>query len=174
MKKIIILFVTISFTLMTSCISIKTVVDESAIKEPYKNPLIVILYDKYNTKKFSEKLKTNMELQFRNANIKVEFIFSDLKSSDELTLNQNDDLNTKINNAINNDQKDIVFILKPASISYQNNAKFVNYSLTGIDVVTQKEVWKARFNTSSSFETNGLAKKAAQKILERLKTDKVL
>ena len=50
----------------------------------------------------------------------------------------------------------------------------VNYSLTGIDVVTQKEVWKARFNTSSSFETNGLAKKAAQKILERLKTDKVL
>ncbi len=62
MKKIIILFVTISFTLMTSCIYMKTVVDESAIKEPYKNPLIVILYEKLNTEKFSEKLKNNMEL----------------------------------------------------------------------------------------------------------------
>jgi hypothetical protein len=40
----------------------KTVVDESAIKEPYKNPLIVILYEKLNTEKFSEKLKNNMEL----------------------------------------------------------------------------------------------------------------
>ena len=61
MKKVITLIL-ISI-LLTSCgVSIKSVVDNSAIEQPYENPLVVIPYEKYSTKKFSDKLKEKIEI----------------------------------------------------------------------------------------------------------------
>ena len=173
MKKAITLFLTI--ILLTSCgVSIDSVVDNSAIKEPYKNPLIVIPYEEYSTKNFTEELKKKLEVEFKNANKKVEFLLVQQKS-EKLTLNQNDDLNTKINDAIRTDNKDIVFIFKPTNLSYYNGGlQSATYKLTGIDVITKKEVWMAEFNSSSSFGPALFAEKSAKKIFEKLRLDKVL
>ena len=98
MKKQITLFlITI---LLTSCgVSIKSVVDSSAIKKPYNNPLIVIPYEKGSTRNFSNKLKEKIEIEFSAANKPVEiFIFE--KQSNGLTLNANSGIDKKINDAI--------------------------------------------------------------------------
>jgi hypothetical protein len=173
MKKTITFLLTI--ILLTSCgVSIKSVVDSSAIKEPYKNPLIVIPFEKYSTRNFSEKLKEKLEEEFNNENKKVEFLLVEQKS-EKLALNENDDVNSKIDNAIRVDQKDIILIFKPTNLSYYNGGlQSATYKLTGIDVNTKKEVWKATFNSSSSFGPALFAEKSAQKIFEKLKTDKVL
>lgn len=173
MKKQITLF--LITLLLTSCgVSIKSVVDSSAIEKPYNNPLIVIPYEKGSTRNFSEKLKEKLGIEFSNANKKVEFLLVEQKS-EKLTLNQNDDVNSKIDNAVRTDQKDIVFIFKPTNLSYYNGGlQSATYKLTGIDVITKKEVWKAEFNSSSSFGPAMFAEKSAQKIFEKLKTDKVL
>lgn len=173
MKKQITLF--LLTIVLTSCgVTINSVVDSYAIKEPYKNPLIVIPYEKYSTRNFSKKLKEKLEVEFSNANRDVEFLLIEQKS-EELTLNQNDDVNTRIDNAIRADQKDIVFIFKPTNLSYYNGGlQSATYKLTGIDVMTKKEVWKAEFNSTSSFGPALFAEKSAQKIFEKLKVDKVL
>lgn len=161
--------------LITSCgVSIKSVVDSSAINEPYKNPLIVIPYEKYSTRNFSDKLKEKLEIEFTNANKKVEFLLVE-QGREKLALNQNDDVNSKINNAVLTDQKDIVLIFKPTNLSYYNGGlQSATYELTGIDAITKKEVWKATFNSNSSFGPALFAEKSAKTIFEKLKTDKVL
>jgi hypothetical protein len=173
MKKLITLILTV--ILLTSCgVSIKSLVDSSAIKEPYKNPLIVIPYEKYSKENFSEKLMEKLEIEFYNENKKVEFLLVE-QGSEELALNQNDDINSKIDNAIRNDPKDIVLIFKPTNLAYYNGAlQSATYQLNGIEVFTKKEVWKATFNSNSSFGPALFAEKSAQKILEKLKSDKVL
>lgn len=172
MKKIITLF--LSVILFASCVSIKSVVDTSAVKEPYKNPLIVIPFEQYSIKNFSNKLKEKLELQFKKENRKVQILLIERKSN-KLTLNQNDSMVSEINSAIQTDQKDIIFIFKPTNLSYYNGGlQSATYKLTGIDVITKKEVWKAQFNSNSSFGPALFAEKSAKKIFEKLKEDKVL
>jgi hypothetical protein len=173
MKQYITVFLT--FILLTSCgVSIDSVVDSAAIKEPYKNPLVVIPYEKYSTRNFSEKLEEKLQIEFDNHNKKVEFLLVE-RASEKLALNQNENVNSKINNAIIRDQKDIVLIFKPTNLSYYNGGlQSATYQLTGIDVATKKEVWKAEFNSSSSFGPALFAEKSAKVIYEKLKADKVL
>lgn len=173
MKKLISIF--LIAVLLTSCgVSIKSVVDSSAINEPYKNPLIVIPYEKYSTSNFSEKLKEKLEIEFNNENKKFEFLLVEQKSK-KLALNQNDNVNSEIDNAIRTDQKDIVLIFKPTNLSYYNGGlQSATYELTGIDVLTKKEVWKATFNSNSSFGPALFAEKSAKIIFEKLKADKIL
>ncbi|WJJ97869.1 hypothetical protein [Algibacter luteus] len=173
MKKLITLFLT-SIILISCGVSIKSVVDSSAIKEPYSNPLIVIPFEKNSTRNFSEKLEEKLEIEFNNDNKKVEFLLVE-QGSQKLALNQNDDVNSKIDNAVRTDQKDIVLIFKPTNLSYYNGGlQSATYQLTGIDVTTKKEVWKATFNSNSSFGPALFAEKSAKTIFEKLKTDKVL
>ena len=173
MKKLITLsLITI---LLTSCgVSIQSVVDSSTIKEPYKNILIVIPYEKYSTGNFSEKLKEKLEIEFNNENKKVEFLLVEI-NNEKLTLNQNDNVNSKIDNAVQADKKDIVLIFRPTNLSYHNGALLsASYELTGIDVLTKREVWKATFNSNSSLGPALFAEKSARTIFEKLKADKIL
>ncbi len=173
MNKQITLFLT--FILLAGCgVSIKSVVDKAAIKEPYVNPLIVIPYVKYNTKNFSEKLKEKLIVEFNNENRKVEFLLIEQRP-EKLALNQSDYMNSRIDDAVQADQKDIVLVFKPTNLSYYNGGlQSATYELTGIDVATKKEVWKATFNSSSSFGPALFAEKSAKTIFQKLKTDKVI
>ena len=173
MKKQITLFlITI---LLTSCgVSIKSVVDSSAIEKPYENTLIVIPYEKGSTRNFSNKLKEKIELEFKAEQKRVEvFIFE--KESNGLTLNANSGIDRKINDAILNDQKDLLLVFKPTNLQYHNGGlQSATYELVGIDTKSKKEVWKATFNSSSSFGPAMFAEKSAKTIFEKLKTDKIL
>jgi hypothetical protein len=161
--------------LLTSCgVSIKSVVDSSAIEKPYDNPLIVIPYEKGSTRNFTNQLKEKIEIEFDVAKKPVEiFIFE--KQNNGLTLNANSGIDKKINDAIINDQKDLLLIFKPTNLQYYNGGlQSATYELVGIDTQTKKEVWKATFNSSSSFGPAMFAVKSAKTIFEKLKTDKVL
>jgi hypothetical protein len=171
-KKITLFLITI---LLTSCgVSIKSVVDNSLIDKPYNNPLIVIPYEKGSTRNFSNKLKENIEIEFQSEQKPVEiFIFE--KTSTGLTLNANSGIDQKINNVIINDKKDLLLIFNPTNLQYYNGGlQSATYELVGIDTQTKKEVWKATFNSNSSFGPAMFAEKSAKIIFEKLKADKVL
>ena len=172
MKKITFLFlITILFS---SCgVSIKSVVDSSAIKEPYKNPLIVIPYE-YSTKNFSERLEEKLEEVFDENQQKIDIVLFE-RNKKELTLNEDNNLDQIISNSINKDNKDLLLIFRPTNLEYYNGGiQSATYELVGIDTKTKKEVWKASFNSSSSFGPALFAEKSAKKIYEKLKMDKVL
>lgn len=172
MKKITTLFL-ITILFLSCGVSIKSVVDSSAIKVPYKNPLIVIPYE-YTTQNFSERLNEKLDEVFAENQEKIEIILYE-RNKKELTLNENDNIDQIISNSIKKDNKDLLLIFKPTNLEYYNGGiQSATYELVGIDTKTKKEVWKASFNSSSSFGPALFAEKSAKKIYEKLKTDKVL
>ena len=153
---------------------IESVVDRSVTDKTYENPLIVIFYKAYSTKNFTKKLKDKLEIEFTNDNQKVAFLLFEQKK-DKLELNKSDDINADITQAVQRNQNDIVMIFRPIKLSYYNGGlNSATYELTGIDVLTKKEVWKAKLNSNSSFGPALFAEKSAQLIYEKLKSDKIL
>jgi hypothetical protein len=160
---------------MTGCgVSIKSVVDNSSAREIYKNPLIVIPYLPMITERFSNKLKDNFENLFRIDQKHVEILLVE-NQNDELKLNSNTEIDNKINNAISNDDKDLLILFKPKKMESSNGTlQSVTYIIVGIDTKSKKEIWKAEFSSESLYGPSVYGEKSAKTIYERLKADKVL
>lgn len=174
MKKFLALvLIAVSFS---SCgVSIQSVVDKSAMEEPYTNPYIVIPYEKFATRNFSKQLKKKIEGEFALEQKKVEVYIFENKANDKLSLNHTDEAEEHIGNTIASDKKDLLLIFTPTNLQYHNGGlQSATYELTGIDTRTKKEVWKAKMVSSSSFGPAMFAEKSAKKIYLKLKTDKVL
>jgi hypothetical protein len=161
--------------LFTGCgVSIKSVVDESATEKSYVNTLIVLPYEKGSTRNFMNKLKEKIELEFKAENKSVDVYIYEKKKND-LTLNANSVIEKEINDIILDFNKDLLLVFNPTNLKYYNGGlQSATYKITGIDIKTKKEIWKAEFNSNSSLGPALFAEKSAKTIFEKLKTDKVL
>ncbi|WP_053976773.1 hypothetical protein [Mangrovimonas xylaniphaga] len=161
--------------LLTSCgVYIKFVVDYSGTNRPYGNPLIVIPYERGSTRNFTNKLKENMEAKFEEDAKQVEILLFE-KAKKGLTLNTSEGREAQVNSSIVSGNKDLLLLFNPTNMQYYNGGLIsVTYELVGIDTQTNKEVWKATFNSSSSLGPAMFAEKSAKTIFEKLKADKVI
>lgn len=174
MKRIFILLLLTA--LFSSCgVSLNSVAEESESNRTYSNPLVVIPYEKYGPRNFSKKLKAKMEAQFQAEGRNVEIFVIELKNDNSLSLNQENEVDQKISNTINNKGKDLLLVVQPKNLIYNNGSlQVADYQLTGIDTFTGDEVWKATFRSRSYFGPAFFADKTARLIFEQLKTDKIL
>lgn len=172
MKKLLILY-TIALILSSCGATIHTIVDAN-ISQPYQNPLIVIPYQQSRTYNFTNTLKERIEFTFNTHDEKAEVLH--LKQANEtLTLNANDSFEDKINYAIIHDDKDLLILFKPKNLHFVDGIlRTVIYEIVGIDTQTNKEVWKANLNSSSSVGPSLFANKCAQLIYSKLKYDGIL
>lgn len=170
-KYFLILLVTM---LASACgVQIKSVVDHS-ITDSYKNPLIVIPFENGVTRNFTSTLKQKIEEKFKAENRKIEILLVE-QNRNELKLNSSTDINAKINSAISADSKDLILIFRPTKLQFYNGGlQSATYLITGTDVKTRKEIWKAEFTSSSSFGPSLFAEEASRTIYEKLKSDKVI
>lgn len=148
MKTITLLF---ALLVLQSCgVTLKSVVDDSSIRVAYKNPLIVIPYQR-ETKIFATRLKENFETLFAMDQKKVEVYLFEI-SKRELKLNETDVIATKINNSIQGDSKDLIIVFNPTNLLFQNGGLVsATYQIVANDTNSSKEIWKAEFNSKSSF-----------------------
>lgn len=160
--------------LLSSCgASLQTIVDHNAIPKPFENPLIVIPYTSQSFS-FSKNLKNNIELKFQAEDQKIEILFLH-QESNTLTLNSNDSFEDKVNYAIINDDKDIVFIFKTTGLRYYNSSlESIDYEVVGIETNNFKEVWKGTMYSSSTVGPSLFANKCAELLYDKLKIDGVL
>lgn len=160
--------------ILTSCgVSIDSVVDKNLNRVYYK-PLIVIPYEPGATRNFSNKLKEKLEIILQEEGKKADFIIFP-KENNTLELNQGDAINERIGRAIVNGDKDILLIFKPTHLQFMDGGlQSATYELVGIDVNTKKEIWKAKFNSSSSWGPALFAEKSAQVIFDKLREDRVM
>ena len=163
------LLVMLAFTLFTSCSStINTVIDRNELKQPFKNPLMVILYNPEITKSFCEKLKEKFETYLQQDSKKADFILVKIHKK-ELALNDTDSTAFKVEQSIQNNNSDVVIIFKPTHYTFENGGLGeISYLITAIDVATKKEVWKATLTSKSSFGMNGVTDKTATLVYGRL------
>jgi hypothetical protein len=161
--------------LVSSCgVQLKSVVDQS-LDTPYMNTLVVIPYENGITRNFSNVLKEKIAEKFAAANKKVEIILIEQARKNELKLNNSADVNAKINSAIARDNKDLILIFRPTRMQFYNGGlQSATYLITGTDIKSKKEVWKAEFTSSSSFGPAMFAEKAATTIYDKLKMDGVI
>ncbi len=157
------------FALFASCSSsINTVVDRNELKQPYKTPLMVILYNPSISKSFCEKLKEKFELYLQQDAKKANFILVRIQKK-ELALNEEDSTGIKVDQSIQNNDNDVVIIFKPTHYTFENGGLGeISYLITAIDVKTKKEVWKATLTSKSSFGMNGVTDKTATLVYGRL------
>lgn len=169
------LLATLIVVSVSSCgIQIKSVVDKSVNTNAYSNPLIVIPYENGVTKNFASLLKQKIEEKFRTDNRKVEILLVE-QSRNELKLNSTADINARINAAISSDNKDLILVFRPTKLQFYNGGlQSATYIITGTDLKSKKEVWKAEFTSGSSFGPSLFADKASTSIYEKLKTDGVI
>lgn len=172
MKKIVSLLL---FASLYGCgVSIKSVVDNDATREIYKNSLIVIPSEKFVTKNFVENFKEEIEILFKQSNKKVEIVLFE-KTKKELKLNENSETDQQISSLIEKDNKDLLIIFTPTNLSFYNGGlQSLTYEIVAIETKSKKEVWKAKFNSNSSFGPALFAKKSAKTIYDKLVTDKIL
>ena len=155
--------------LLASCgPTINSIVDHKAIKEPYKNSLIIIPFETGINRTYCQKLKEKMERDFQTDSKKVEVFAFEIQKK-ELSLNSSGGLDEKINNAVQNDSKDLVIYLHATHIVYSNGTpQSATYEITAMDAITKKEVWKAELKASIAYGNSSSAKKAADIIYGRL------
>lgn len=172
MKKIITLLLLTS--LLTSCgVTINSVAEDS-VTHTYSNPLVVIPYEKYGPKNFSNQLKKKIEMHFREKESNVEVLVVQ-KPGNTLQLNSENEIDKMIQAAITNDQKDLLLLVQPTNLVYMNGTiQVADYQLSGLDTKTGNEVWKANFRSRSALGPSFFANKTAKVIYEQLKEDKVL
>ncbi|MGE0588170.1 MAG: hypothetical protein AB7O48_06315 [Cyclobacteriaceae bacterium] len=166
---------TIVVMLLASCgVQINSVVDKTAVATPYLNPLIVIPYENGITANFTSLMKQKIEEKFKADSRKVEVLLVQ-QSRSELKLNSSTDIDAKINATIASDNKDLIIIFRPTKMQFYNGGlQSATYLITGTDLKSRKEVWKAEFTSSSSFGPSLFADKAATSIYEKLKVDRVI
>jgi len=169
------LLTTLVLVTLTSCgVQIKSVVDKSTTTNPYANTLIVIPFEDGVTRNFASILKQKIEEKFRADNRKVEILLVE-QSRSELKLNSTADIDAKINAAILRDNKDLILIFRPTKMQFYNGGlQSATYLITGMDLKSKREIWKAEFSSSSSFGPSLFADKAATSIYEKLKLDQVI
>lgn len=159
----------------SSCgVTLKSIVEKD-LPQSYSNPLIVFPCVK-STEIFAYKLKDHFEDIFNANGKKIEmYLFSTTPRKKELTLNEENVIDKEINERIQNGNKDLLILFKPIELFYYNSGlQSASYEITGIDVVTHKEVWKAEFKSTSSFGPSVFAKLGVKKIFEQLKKDQIL
>lgn len=174
MKKLLLLL--IAPLLLTGCaVQLESVVDNSLIKQPYKNPLVVIPYEDYSIKEFSNNLKDDLETTFKGNQRKIEVLAIELIGT-SLTLNANKRIDQEVQKSMSNDPKDLLLVFQPTNIEFSEGGyRVFTYQITGIDTSTKKEVWKANFTaTRGHLGAGKMAEQSARKIYERLVTDKVI
>ena len=166
----------LAMTLLANCgVSSRSVVDREAIKEPYKNPLIVIPYDKGAVQKFSLKLKENIENDFMKDSKKVEVILFESPKK-ELELNTNNEIDDKINSSVQSNNKDLVIIFKPTNYSYYNGSlESATYEIVAMDAKTRKEVWKCKLTTKVTIVgLSTMGQKSAKVFYDKVTAEGVL
>ncbi|MEO1260472.1 MAG: hypothetical protein AAFZ15_16875 [Bacteroidota bacterium] len=163
-----------SLLLFASCGVTLDSVTDSNLSKSFNNPLIVIPYEQNRTKTFTNNLKVNLQSVFAENNRKVEVILIQSKE-EKLTLNAEDDVATLISQRVNNGRKDLVIFFKPTELQYYNGGlQTASYQIVAIDVVAEKEVWKANFSSSGSFGPSTFARSSAEKIFQKLRSDKII
>lgn len=161
--------------LSTSCaVQIESVVDNSLIKQPYSDPLIVIPFGDSNIKDLSNGLRETLEVKFGAEQRSVEIIAIEL-AGNSLTLNASRAMEEKIKYAVSNGQKDLLLVFQATEIEFgPGGYRLYTYELTGVDARTKKEVWKGNFQVGRGFGGAEMAEKVAEALYAKLKTDEVL
>ena len=155
-----IIIILLLFTLTNCGVSIKSVVDNDSTKEPYKNILIAIPFENV-TKNFVNNFSKEFSIHFTQNNKKSKTILFE-QSNNSLKLNKNKDIDEEINSSINEDNKDLVIFFKPSNLTFYNGGlQSLTYEIVAIETVSNKEIWKARFNSNSSFGPALFAKKSS-------------
>lgn len=165
------LLILICLFALSGCVSVRSVVDSEAIKEPFKNPVFFIFnYD--DDKKLGEGVKTNLEELLKNDNL-ASFNLKLIPAEGFVELDAQDRIKKVISE--NSVTSDIIFTVEPDEKYYERGKLLsMKYVITGVSTKTKKEVWKADFYVSDSFRIDRHAKSSAKKIFEKLKIDKVL
>lgn len=154
-------------------VKIQSVVDRS-LTAPYSNPLVLILYDVEEARNFSSLLKDKIGEVFKANNQIVQVSLVEQNSS-QLKLNSVDEVDRKVSAAVALDNKDLVLILRPTRISMGDFGPVSStYVISGTDLKSKREVWKAEFTTTSSFGPSLFAEKTALSIYKKLKSDRIL
>lgn len=174
MKRIVILFF-IPLLLSGCAVQIDSIVDHSLIKQPYSNPLVVITYEDYSIKDFSNSLKANLETKFGEDQKNIEVLAIEMTGT-SLTLNADKRIEQEVNTSMSKDAKDLLLVFQPTNIQMgEGGYRIFTFLITGIDTHTKKEVWKANFTaTRGNFGASKMAEQSAKIILNKLKADKVI
>ncbi|WP_346883141.1 hypothetical protein [uncultured Algibacter sp.] len=164
------------FIIVLSCFSCKTSMESyasNAIKDGlYKNTLIVIPYT-IGSKKYSKKLKQKLLKQYENHSNKVDFLLFE-KEDYKLFLYTNSEIDKKIQKIITDDKKDFLIIFKSTDVNYTyQGLRSVHYEVSGIDVASKKEIWKAKLHAKSGLGPETLVKKTARIIYQKLEYDRI-
>lgn len=174
MKKLFLLL--LAPLLLSGCaVQIESIVDNTLIKQPYTNPLVVISYEDYSIKKFSDNLKNNLESEFKGDQRKIEVLAIALTGT-SLTLNAKKRIDQEVQNSMSNDPKDLLLVFQPTDIEFSEGGyRMFTYQITGIDTGTRKEVWKANFTAARGhLGAAKMAEQSAKMIYKKLISDKVL
>ncbi len=154
--------------------ALKSVVDQSLPNAPYKTLFFVMPYENNDVESVFWEIRAAMTDMLKKENINAEFLLiKHVKQG--LKLNEADELDTKINNIVTSGKKDVVFIFQSVELSY-SNSRFSSgtFLITGKDVKTETEIWKAQFLANNIDYTLGFGgKKTAARILGKMKADKL-
>ena len=168
--------------LFNACsVTVDSMIDKSNANKPYRNILIVLPVEKSSLRDFTGQLKQNMENNFKADNKKVEIIYHELSTSS----NSKDifrDIKKSYNTLINDDRKDLVVVFQPLN---QNNSEsvgdkegnrkgFRSFKIVATDTKTNTDPWIASINSSNVISKKSFAKKSADLLFQKLKTDGII
>lgn len=165
----------LSIAFLCSCgIKINSVVDESIVQKEYANALIVIPHNSNWTRKYAEKLETELEAKLDAKNNNIEIISIESKEG-ELALNKTDNIDAKIGEIMSKDPKELLIFCGADKLTFYNGRmKWGEFEIVGIDANVKKEVWKAQFTSQNTPNPRSCAKKSAEAIVKQLRKDKIL
>lgn len=169
MKKILILLL-FGLFFLNSCTKpfLDSVVDKSLFSEPYKKPLILLVYNGKIEKKVANILFEKIKVSFdKNSKIKPVYKSIDVSMFDKAKFEES------MENSFLNGEYDILFNIDLEKISLYERSSVVDFTflISAFDFKIKKEVWKSRvFSPRHSIAINDMA----TQLVLKLKSDNVL
>jgi hypothetical protein len=161
--------------LASACgVEIKSVGAQLPIETPYKNLLIVIPWVYGSTQNFVHTFKQKIEKKFQQENRKVEFLLIETEGH-EFKLDAVE-VKAKINSSITADSKDLMLVFRVSNVVSYDNTGIVSlsYAISGMDLQSGKNIWNTEITSVSKFGPATYAGKAASRIYEKLKADRII
>ena len=148
MKNIVII-VTLLF-LATSCrVKLNSISNAHLNTKKYQKPLIVIPYAKRRAKNFSLTLIGSLNSEFSKNNQKVKVLGIEIPK--KLDIPEEDLINQKIQQSLSSEFCDVILFFNLTDMFYYNGSlSSVTYEINGIDTISKKEIWKAKYDCFGS------------------------
>lgn len=147
-------------------------------KKRYNNFLITIFYtkgswNKTSTENLTKELAYFVEQEQKMANTSMIVVSGKRK---KISLNDNtqeEEIKQKMADDLSKDNYDLFVLLEPTDYTFHNNAlKFITYSISALDLESNREVWKASFVAKAGLFAS--AKNNAKVIYTKMKSDGLL